>query len=275
LNASDRAPVTKTSSVGGWRVERWPRLNSTSDEARQRALAGDPGGLWILADEQTSGRGRQGRVWASPPGNLYASALIVDPCPVGIAAQVGFVAGVALRRAVADLGLVGVQLKWPNDLVHDGAKLAGLLVEGVTPPGRRLAVVVGFGVNVVSSPEGLAYPTTDLQRLAGAPIATLALFERLARRFDEALALWKRGSGFPAIREAWLASAAGLGGAIRASGARGAREGLFEGIDSSGRLLLRVGEAVETFESADLTLINHNSSGRSSAAGTRDESRTA
>ena len=125
-----------------------------------------------------------------------------------------------------------MQLKWPNDLVHDGAKLAGLLVEGVTPPGRRLAVVVGIGVNVVSSPEGLAYPTTDLQRLAGAPIATRALFERLARRFDEALALWARGAGFAAIREAWLASAAGLGGAIRVTGARGAREGLFEGIDS-------------------------------------------
>lgn len=269
MNASDRASGIEISHVGGWRVERSARLNSTSDEARRRALAGDPGGLWILADEQTAGRGRQGRVWASPPGNLYASALIVDPCGVGIAAQVGFVAGVALRRAVADLGISGVQLKWPNDLVHEGAKLAGLLVEGVTPPGRRLAVVVGFGVNVVSSPAGLAYPTTDLQRLAGAPIATRALFERLARQFDEALALWARGSGFPAIREAWLASAAGLGGPIRVAGPRGASEGLFEGINSGGRLLLRTGEAVQTIELADLTLIDAHLRGREPA----DESR--
>jgi BirA family biotin operon repressor/biotin-[acetyl-CoA-carboxylase] ligase len=243
-------------SFDHWRVERHAALGSTSDEARARALAGDPGHLWILAREQTAGRGRQGRTWNSPPGNLYASALILDPCETEIAPQIGFVAGVALRRAVADLGGGDVALKWPNDLVHDGAKLAGLLVEGLPTPRRRLATIVGFGVNLASSPEGLAYRTTHLAAILGREIAPSALFDRLGRRLDESLAVWARGAGFAAIREAWLASAAGLGGPIRLDGPRGAREGLFAGLDAQGRLLLRIGDTVETIESADLTLMS-------------------
>jgi BirA family biotin operon repressor/biotin-[acetyl-CoA-carboxylase] ligase len=146
----------------GWRVARFARLGSTSDEARRRALLGDPGRLWIVAGEQTRGRGRHGRSWSSPRGNLYASALLVDPCEAAKAPQIGFVAGVALVKAVEDLGGAGVALKWPNDLMWNGAKLAGLLVEGLAAPGRGLACVVGVGVNCSSSPHGLAYPVTDL-----------------------------------------------------------------------------------------------------------------
>jgi len=255
LNVSD-APAQQTSPLAGWRVERHASLGSTSDEARGRALAGDPGRLWILADEQTAGRGRHGRVWNSPVGNLHASALLLSPCETAIAPQIGFVAGVALRRAVEDLGATGVGLKWPNDLTHDGAKLAGLLVEGVTIPGGQFAASVGIGVNLVTSPRGLAYPTTHLSHLVGRLVAPEELFARLVVRFDEALALWARGDGFAAIREIWLAGAAGLGGAIRVSGPRGAREGVFEGLDPKGRLLLRAGDAIETVESADLTLIS-------------------
>jgi len=166
------------------------------------------------------------------------------------------VAGVALRRAVADLGGAEISLKWPNDLVSNGAKLAGLLIEGVTTPWRRFAAVVGFGVNLAISPPGLAYPTTNLSRLLGRPVGPDDLFPRLARRFDAMLALWARGAGFAAIREEWLASAAGLGGPIHVSGPRGARGGVFEGIDLQGRLLMRSGDSVEIIESADLTLIS-------------------
>ncbi len=249
-----------------WRVERHASLGSTSDEARRRALDGDAGQLWIRADQQTAGRGRQGRFWHSPAGNLYASALIADPCPTEIAPQIGFVAGVALLRAVGDLGGAGVALKWPNDLVANGAKLAGLLVEGVTTPRRRFAAIVGFGVNLALSPPGLAYPTTDLSRWLRRPVSPDELFARLARRFDEALAEWRRGAGFAAIREHWLGSAAGLGGAIRVSGPRGAREGVFAGLDPQGRLLLRTGDAIEAIESADLTLISESPSPDAAAA---------
>jgi len=255
LKSPDPAPEFADPSFAGWRIERHARLGSTSDEARERALAGDPGHLWVWADEQTAGRGRHGRVWRSPAGNLHASALILAPCETEIAPQIGFVAGVALRRAVADLGEAEISLKWPNDLVSNGAKLAGLLVEGVTTPRRRFAVVIGFGVNLAISPPDLPYPATNLSRLLGQPVGPEALFPRLARRFDEVLALWARGAGFAAIREEWLAHAAGLGGLIRVSGPRGARVGVFEGLDPQGRLRLRSGDSVEIIESADLTLI--------------------
>jgi BirA family biotin operon repressor/biotin-[acetyl-CoA-carboxylase] ligase len=255
LNDRRRAPPTPIAATSPWRFERHATLGSTNDEARSRAQSGDAGRLWIVADAQTQGRGRRGRSWSSPKGNLYASALLIGPCDIAIAPQIGFVAGVALCRAVADVGATRARIKWPNDLVADGAKLAGLLVEGQTINPSQLAVIVGFGANVTSSPEGLAYPTTNLTRLIGAPVAAQDLFARLAERFDEALAIWSRGAGFPRIRQDWLAAAAGIGGPIRISTLRGDREGVFQGLDAQGRLLLRAGDAIETVESADLTLI--------------------
>ncbi|MGD1036700.1 MAG: biotin--[acetyl-CoA-carboxylase] ligase [Roseiarcus sp.] len=239
----------------GWRVARYARLGSTSDEARRRAALGDPGRLWIVAGEQTRGRGRHGRSWSSPPGNLYASALVVEPCAAAIAPQIGFVAGVALVKAVEDLGGAGVALKWPNDLLWNGAKLAGLLVEGVAAPGRGLACVVGVGVNCLSSPQGLACPVADLHAALQRAVSSDALFRRLAARFHEAIGVWSRGAGFAEIRARWLAAAAGLGGPIRVAGSRGSREGLFEGLDAEGRLLMRTAGALETIESADIFLM--------------------
>ncbi len=104
MSDPDASDVTTERLATGWRIERRDSIGSTNDEARRRAVEGDPGRLWIVAREQTQGRGRRGRQWTSPPGNLYASALLIDPSPVAIATQIGFVAGVALRAAVADLG---------------------------------------------------------------------------------------------------------------------------------------------------------------------------
>jgi BirA family biotin operon repressor/biotin-[acetyl-CoA-carboxylase] ligase len=238
----------------GWRVARFARVSSTNDEARRSALAGDAGRLWVVAEEQTHGRGRKGRFWSSPPGNLYASALIVDPCPSALAPQIGFVAGVALAQAVEDLGGFGFGLKWPNDLMWRGAKIAGLLAEGVTTPDRRLACIVGVGVNCVSAPDGLDYPAASLSDALAQAVSADTLFVRLATRFHEALGLWARGAGFAAIRALWLANAAGLGGPIRVADPRGAREGAFEGLDEGGRLLLRTPAGVDAIEAADLYL---------------------
>ena len=175
---------TKTTTAE-WRVERLSRVGSTNDEARRRALAGDPGRLWIVAREQTQGRGRRGRVWKSPPGNLYASALLIDPAPVAIAAQIGFVAGVALRRAVDDLGGPDdVELKWPNDLFWRGAKLAGLLAEGTALGDGRSCCVVGIGVNCLAAPSGLGYPADALSNVLGQSVSPERLFARLAARFE-------------------------------------------------------------------------------------------
>jgi len=262
LNAID-IQVDPQPLFAGWRVARFARLGSTNDEARRAALDGDSGRLWIVAEEQTHGRGRKGRFWSSPPGNLYASALIVDPCPPALAPQIGFVAGVALAQAVADLGGAGFGLKWPNDLMWQGAKVAGLLAEGVTTGERRLACVVGVGVNCRSAPSGLDYPTASLADAFGRPAGPEALFVRLATRFHEALGLWARGAGFAAIRGLWLANAVGLGGPIRVADPRGARDGAFEGLDETGRLLLRTSAGVETVEAADLHLAPPADSGES------------
>ena len=239
--------------AGGWRVERLERVGSTNDEARRRALAGDPGRLWIVAREQSQGRGRRGRLWRSPPGNLYASALLIDPSPVAIAAQIGFVAGVALRSAVDDLGADGeVELKWPNDLVWRGAKIAGLLAEGAAVSDGRLACVVGIGANCLNAPSGLSYAADHLSNALGQTVSPERLFARLAPRFAESLALWRCGAGFAEIRARWLDHAAGLRGPIRVAGARGFREGLFETLDERGRLVLRGANGLEVVEAGDL-----------------------
>jgi BirA family biotin operon repressor/biotin-[acetyl-CoA-carboxylase] ligase len=238
-----------------WRVERYDVLDSTSEEARRRALAGDPGRLWIVADRQTAGRGRHGRDWRSPLGNFHGSALLIDPCEIALGPQIGFVAGVALRAAVADLGAREVRLKWPNDLVSEGAKLAGMLLEGWTGAGGRFAMSVGIGVNLAEHPRDLAYPAAHLSQLIGRAVAVREVIERLATRFDEKLAVFARGQGFAAIRAQWLAAAAGLGQPMRATSPAGVREGLFEGLDERGRLLLRTQNAIETIESADIALL--------------------
>jgi BirA family transcriptional regulator, biotin operon repressor / biotin---[acetyl-CoA-carboxylase] ligase len=237
-----------------WRVDRLDAIDSTSEEARRRALAGDPGRLWIVAEEQRAGRGRRGRTWISPRGNLYASALLIDPCPPAIAAQLGFVAGVALARAAEDLG-AAARLKWPNDLVSGGAKCAGLLVEGVPLPKKRLACVIGVGVNCDSAPGGAGYPTARLTDREGRPADRGALFQRLAIRFDEALDQWKAGTAFEAIRAIWLDRAVELGERIRIENAGGRREGTFEGLDPDGRLLFRGKSGIETIEAADLWIL--------------------
>ncbi len=242
-------------AIQGWRVERFAVLDSTSEEAKRRALAGDPGRLWIVADRQTAGRGRHGRDWRSPTGNFHGSALLVSPCAVTDAPQLGFVAGLAARAAIGDLGAVGVALKWPNDLVVDGAKLAGILLEGWTFAAAPFALSIGIGVNLAFHPDDLAYPTTDVSVLVGRPVSVREFLERLAVRFEERLAMFARGAGFAAIREQWLAAAAGLGQPMRATTAVGAREGVFEGLDPRGRLLLRRQDAIETIESADIALL--------------------
>ncbi len=242
-------------TIEGWRVERFAVLDSTSEEAKRRALAGDPGKLWIVADEQTQGRGRHGRAWRSPAGNFHGSALLIGSCAVADAPQLGFVAGLAARMAIEDFGARGVGLKWPNDLVAGGAKLAGILLEGWSLGPQRFAVSIGVGVNLAAHPDDLAYPANNLSALIGRDVSLREFLERLAVRFNERLSVFAGGAGFASIRSQWLAHAAGLGQPLRATTTAGAREGLFEGVDARGRLLLRTPDAIETIESADIALL--------------------
>ena len=215
-------------------------IGSTSTEALARAHGGARGPLWITARAQTAGRGRRGRPWHSPAGNLHASLLLTDACAPAQAPELSFVAALALYDALVAAGpslQARLRLKWPNDVLLDGAKLAGILIEGETLAGGNFAAVLGFGLNCAHHPGDAGYPACDL---AGAGVAAMPehIFPALACAVDERITQWGRGAGFAAVREAWLARATGLGQPIRVRSSGRDLDGRFLGLDGAGRLVL-------------------------------------
>lgn len=208
-----------------------------------RARAGETGPLWLVADVQTSGRGRNTRNWVSPAGNLYASLLLTDPSPPPHIAELSFVLSLALRDAVLAAAHLHddptIKLKWPNDLMVEGSKAAGLLLEGGQAGGTPY-VVAGFGVNVVSHPEGTTHKATHLEA-AGLRIDRDALMASLSDAVARRLALWERGANFARIRKDWLTVAYGLKRPLRVNTLTESFEGLFESVDEIGRLVVATG----------------------------------
>ncbi len=221
----------------------------------QRARTGDPGRLWITATRQSGGRGRNGRVWTSEPGNLFASLLLIDPAPPARAAEFGFVTSLALAFALRQIlgDDPAVKIKWPNDILYDGAKLAGILLESVALP-HGFACVAGIGVNCGSHPEGTLYPATDLDAAARRAITPDVVLESLARAMARQLDVWSKGAGFAAIRAEWLALAAGVGAPIRVARSNETIEGVFQTIDDTGRLILAQGSAERAIDAGDVFL---------------------
>lgn len=229
----------EATDLAGVRHIAFDSLGSTNAEALARARAGECGPLWITAAVQETGRGRRGREWSSPAGNLYASLLLTDPAPQALAAQLSFVAALALHDAVAEcapqLGPL-LTVKWPNDVLLGGAKIAGILIEAESGP--PFAAVIGMGVNCANHPVDTVYPATDL-KTAGANVVPDALLRALALAMQTRLAQWDRGQGFAAIRSAWLRRAAGLGQDIHVRLPEREFSGIFDGLDEAGRLLVR------------------------------------
>jgi BirA family biotin operon repressor/biotin-[acetyl-CoA-carboxylase] ligase len=217
---------------------------STNDDVAALALEGALEGLWLRADCQTGGRGRQGKVWVSVPGNLYASTLVrlreEDPA----APTLALVAAVALHETLSIYAPAAI-IKWPNDLMFGGAKLAGILLER-----HGDSVVVGFGVNLASHPEGLDRLATSLRALGGLAPEPAPFLEILARSHSRWVARW-RDEGFAPIREAWLAAAHPLGSALSTSDG----SGLFDGLDHEGALRLRLADgSVRIIHAGDVFL---------------------
>jgi len=237
-------------------ITRLGLVGSTNDEAMSRARDGDPGGLWVLADAQACGRGRNGRVWASPAGNLYASLLLVDPAPRERAAELGFVAGTALACALREIlaGDIRLAIKWPNDILFAGAKLGGILLESTDLPDGRFACVAGFGVNCASHPSDTSYGATDLAEITGYPVSPQIVHEHLARAIVQRLAIWRGGAGFDAIRAEWLSSAGGLGAKVTVVRPSATIEGIFETIDATGRLMLETASGLVAIDAGDVFL---------------------
>jgi BirA family biotin operon repressor/biotin-[acetyl-CoA-carboxylase] ligase len=216
----------------GYGLKRYDEIDSTNEEARRLAAAGEAGPVWLTALRQTAGRGRRGRSWEMAGGNLAATLLLRPQRPQGEWAQLSFVIAIAAADAVASFAPdTRVALKWPNDVLADGSKLAGILLETANGPEPSLAI--GIGVNLAYHPEGTEFPATSLavlgQTVPSADEALAAVAAGFAKWYD----IW-RAQGFEAIREAWLARAMGLGTRIRARLAMEERSGTFEGIDENG-----------------------------------------
>lgn len=214
---------------------------STNALALERASAGEAGGLWVTAGRQTGGRGRRGRAWVSEPGNLYASLLLIDPAPANRLATLPLAAALGVYEALKpDFAHTpqALAIKWPNDILADGAKICGILLESAVLADGRMAVVIGCGVNVASHPPEGLYKATSLAA-CGIATGVETLFARLTAAMSDVLARWDGGRGFSAIREDWLRAAAGLGGPVTVNLPEGAISGTFAELDADGYLCLQ------------------------------------
>lgn len=210
-----------------------PETGSTNADMLALAQVGVSEGDWLRAERQTGGRGRQGRAWDSPPGNLYASTLVRLRPSDPPAATLALVAAVALEEAVRVFHPAGVTIKWPNDLLADGAKLSGVLLERTGD-----AVVIGIGVNLAHHPDLPDRPATSLAA-HDAPVDPGTFNDVLAEAFARWLGRW-RGEGLEPIRRRWLECAHPIGTALATHLPDGSQiDGLFDGLDAQGALILK------------------------------------
>jgi BirA family biotin operon repressor/biotin-[acetyl-CoA-carboxylase] ligase len=223
----------------GYALLELDEIDSTNGEARRRAAAGEGRSLWIVASRQSAGRGRRGREWQSSPGNLFATLLLRPEKPAGECAQLSFVAALAVSDMLARFAPhTGFALKWPNDVLGSGRKIAGILLESESnADGIVVWLAVGVGVNLTVFPEDTEFPAISLAALGAAPPAPKDALLHLAARFAKWYEVWQV-AGFAPVREAWLARASGLGSRIRVRLANEETMGVFQGIDESGALLL-------------------------------------
>ena len=234
-----------------------PEIDSTNAEGFRRA-ASVPGPTWILAGVQTAGRGRRARPWSSPAGNFHGTLVLKPSEPPETVALRSFAAALALRDAFVELTNLpqSFALKWPNDVLCNGGKIAGILLEsqGLNTPDATLCI--GVGVNLIAAPdpsqvEAGAVPPVSLLQESGLRIAPKAFLDALA----PAYARWETiftTEGFAPMRAAWLTHAARLGEPIRARTGTETREGTFETIDTTGNLILRMANGTVAIPAAEV-----------------------
>ena len=244
----------------------YPTIDSTNLEAHRLFQAGERGPLFILADEQTAGKGRLDRQWASLHGNCYSTLILplsrhpgesrgeasvasqgssLIPAFAGMTGsgvsllqvpQIGFVVALAVVDVVRKLSTEPPQLKWPNDVLIKGAKISGILCEVVSS--QPLTIALGCGINVAHSPFGLAYPTTCLVA-EGAEIDRDGVFKLYCAALLHWVDIWNGGQNFSAIRQAWMQSAIGIGETVTMTTGTHHLTGTFEGITEQGAVLLK------------------------------------
>jgi BirA family biotin operon repressor/biotin-[acetyl-CoA-carboxylase] ligase len=224
----------------GYRLVCYDSLGSTNDEAKRLAREGATDGTIVWAREQTAGRGRRGRVWVSPRGNLHASLILRPQCSASGAAQLGFVAALAIGGALCRMlpRLRGLSYKWPNDVLVNGRKIAGILLESeATTPEGLAFLIIGVGVNLSTSPSDTDYPATSVAEECAVGVTPEAMLAEFVDHFQ----LWEkrwREEGFAPVRAAWRAAAASPGEPIRVRLETNVLHGRFLDIDEQGALLL-------------------------------------
>ena len=214
-------------------------VDSTNTRAVELAMNGDIGDVWITATSQTMGKARRGREWISKTGNLYASLLLIDLVAQRNVISLPLVASIALYDAVANL--IGttdsLSIKWPNDLLLSSKKFSGILLEKGEDSHARPWTVLGFGVNCAHYPTDTDYPATSLTN-EGYDISPKVLFNSLSTSMSSTLERWDYGNGISTIREDWLSRCQGLGSTIKVRLSNETLTGIFEDLDSTGRLIL-------------------------------------
>jgi BirA family biotin operon repressor/biotin-[acetyl-CoA-carboxylase] ligase len=224
--------------------------DSTNEEARRRAPASGP--IWIAARMQTAGRGRQGRAWSAPAGNLSATLLIGRDDAPGDLAKLSFHASLAVADLFARFAPEAeVATKWPNDALLNGKKAAGVLLENFGSGGGRGAnLAIGIGINLAHHPDAAQsrWPATSLAAETGSAPDFEAALDVLASRIDH----WLGVGDFASIRSAWLARATHLGQPIEARLPNETLRGVFEDVDAEGALVLRTRDGLRRITAADI-----------------------
>jgi BirA family transcriptional regulator, biotin operon repressor / biotin---[acetyl-CoA-carboxylase] ligase len=226
-------------------VYRYERVDSTQDEAKRRLAMGTELPLAVLALQQSSGRGRHGRVWHSDPGNFYATFALQPPLPFDAWPQLSYVAALAVRQGLINLGgdAMRLRLKWPNDILADNQKIAGILLESTPHPvSQEQVLLLGIGVNLLLTPPDTVFPATNFRDFSGQAQTPDALLQEILSQWE----WWLRtlqDFGFSFVQKEWLCHVAFLGKniTIRPSGqaASQALSGVFAGLAPDGALLLQ------------------------------------
>lgn len=230
-------------------------IDSTNVEARRRAERGDVGPVWMLARSQVAGRGRRGRSWVNAPGNLFVTYLGATTTPPAEIALRSFAVGLAIAE-MFDLVLGGplgrVRLKWPNDVMIDGAKASGILLDSGPIDAARRWAAIGFGVNLAARPDGLDQPTASLANALGAsapsPEEAFALIRPRLEAWDRRL----DAEGFAPLRTAWTARAHGLGARVSAQIGTDMIAGVATGLSDRGELLIETEGGVRYISAGDI-----------------------
>lgn len=232
-----------------WRVTVTGQAPSTQDPVRIAAEGGEPEGFAVQALAQTGGRGRHGNQWVSPMGNLYISLLLRPACKADEAGQIAFIVALALSRAMDEfIDAAHIKtLKWPNDILIDGKKVSGILLESSIENGRCEYLIAGVGVNILAAPEGGI--GLDAVKCNAVPIHPFR--DRFLAHLSDYMDEW-RSRGFSALRDEWLAQAHGLNEPMSIRLPEVTYEGIFRGIDTAGGLLAEIGGEIKRFTSGDV-----------------------